>query len=177
MLFSDRSFWTMMHGIVLGGAAMLALFAALFAMNAAYALDAAAAVRDHQSRSVARLVVFGTVMLWVTVLSGTYVVFPPYRAAPPEGLTDLARYPRSLLLANSETAWLHTFAMESKEHMPWIAAMLATAAAFVAVRYRPALGTDPVLRRTVLALLGMCFTLVSFTAVMGILVNKAAPLE
>ena len=31
MLFTDRSFWTMVHGIVLGGGALMALAAALFA--------------------------------------------------------------------------------------------------------------------------------------------------
>ena len=35
MLFSDRSLWTMAHGIVLGGGALMGLAAALFALCAA----------------------------------------------------------------------------------------------------------------------------------------------
>jgi hypothetical protein len=47
-----------------------------------------------------------------------------------------SEFPRALVLATPSPAWLHSFAMESKEHMPWIASMLTTAVAFVAVRYR-----------------------------------------
>ena len=32
-LFSDRSVWTMIHGIVLGGGALMALAAALFSLR------------------------------------------------------------------------------------------------------------------------------------------------
>ena len=59
-------------------------------------------------------------MLWLTVIVGTYIIFPPYRATPPAGVTDLSEFPRALVLATPSTAWLHSFAMESKEHMPWI---------------------------------------------------------
>jgi hypothetical protein len=164
----------MLHGIVLGGAALMGLFAALFAMRAPHA-DATAG--DKQLRSVARLTVFVAAVLWVTVLTGTYVVFPPYRATPPEGVVDLARYPRALILDSPENAWLHTFAMESKEHMPWIGAMLATAVAFVGARCRSSLLADRDLRRIAVLLLTICFALASFTALMGIFVNKVAPLE
>jgi hypothetical protein len=177
MLFSDRSLWTMMHGIVLGGAALMALFAAVFAMRALYPADGPAGAVDRQSRSVARLTLFVALLLWVTVLTGTYIIFPPYRATPPPGATELAAYPRSMLLASPETAWLHAFAMESKEHMPWIAAMLATSVAFVAIRYRSTLAIDPRMRRMAMTLLVICFALVSFIALMGIFVNKVAPLE
>jgi hypothetical protein len=177
MLFSDRSLITMMHGIVLGGAALMALFAALFAMRALSAADAPGAAGDRQARSVAQLTVFAAIVVWAAVLTGTYIVFPPYRAAPPPGATDLAAYPRSMVLANPDTAWLHAFAMESKEHMPWIAAMLATAVAFVGMRCRLALLTDAGLRRMAMTLLAICFALVSFSALMGTFVNKVAPLE
>jgi hypothetical protein len=53
-------------------------------------------------------------MLWITVLVGTYVIFPPYRATPPAGLADLSAFPRALLHANPDTVWLHAFAMEIK---------------------------------------------------------------
>jgi hypothetical protein len=68
--------------------------------------------------------VFSAVMLWLTVIIGTYIIFPPYRATPPPGTTDLSQFPRALVLANPSTAWLHAFAMEIKEHMPWIASVL-----------------------------------------------------
>jgi hypothetical protein len=108
---------------------------------------------------------------------GTYVTFPPYRATPPEGLADLSRYPRSLIQSSPDSAWLHSFAMELKEHVPWIAAMLATAAAFVARRYRWRLLVDRHLNAMTAALLVICFVLVSFAAILGVFVNKVAPLE
>ena len=176
MLFTVRSVWTMIHGVVLGGLALMALAAALYALGTHRTTGAADAVEEH-GRSLGWLATFIAVTLWLTVLVGTYVNFPPYRATPPEGVTDLARYPRSLIQSNPSTAWLHAFAMEIKEHVPWIAAMLATAVAFVAVRYRSALLRDPLLRRMAMTFLAICFILASFAGVLGILINKVAPLE
>lgn len=177
LLFSERSLLTMLHGIVLGGAALLGIFAAMAVMRAVDSGATPMAGEDRRARSFALLTVFCAVVLWIAVLSGTYIIFPAYRATPPAGLTDLAAFPRSMLLGNPETAWLHAFAMESKEHMPWIAAMLATAVAFVAVHRRSMLLADPRLRSMSMTLLAICFALVSFTALLGTFVNKVAPLE
>jgi len=48
---------------------------------------------------------------WATVISGTYIVYPWYRAKPPEGTSDLSAYPRYLLLASESTAQWHTFGL------------------------------------------------------------------
>jgi hypothetical protein len=121
--------------------------------------------------------VFTALMLWLTVIVGTYIIFPPYRATPPPGTTDLSEFPRSLVLANPATAWLHAFAMESKEHMPWIASMLTTAVAFIAVRYRGTVLSNRSIRQMTFALLAVSFALVSFIALLGVFVNKIAPLD
>lgn len=176
MLFTDRSIWTMIHGIVLGGAALMGLAAALFSLQA-MRTGGASDVAQNQSRYLAGLTVFIAVALWLTVLVGTYVNFPPYRATPPAGLSDLSQYPRALIQSNPGAVWLHTFAMEIKEHVPWIAAMLATAVAFVGVRYRSTLLRDARLRSMTTALLAICFLLVSFVALLGVFINKVAPLE
>ena len=176
LLFSGRSIWTMVHGIVFGGGGLLAVTAALFAMIAMRTTppgDAAAA----QSRQLAWLLVAASVLLWSAVIVGTYVSFPPYRATPPEGLTDLSAYPRALIRSNPGTAWLHSLAMESKEHMPWIAAMLATGVAFVAARYRAQLLGDDRLRRISVSLLTLTLVLVAGVSLLGILINTVAPLE
>lgn len=167
----------MVHGIVLGGGALMALAAALFSLRAMRAADSASVAAQDQSRYLAWLVVLAAASLWLTVLVGTYVNFPPYRATPPDGLTDLSQYPRSLLQSNPATVWLHSFAMEIKEHVPWIAAMLATSVAFVAMRYRSKLLTDVRLNGMATTLLAICFVLSSIVGVLGILVNKVAPLE
>lgn len=177
MLFTDRSIWTMIHGIALGGGALLGLSAALFSLRAMRAGETSDAGRHDQARHLAWLTVSVAVVLWLTVLVGTYITFPAYRATPPEGLADLSQYPRALLHSKPGTVWLHAFGMEIKEHVPWIAAMLATAVAFVAVRYRSRLLSDGQLRGMATALVAICFLLVSFVALLGVFVNKVAPLE
>jgi hypothetical protein len=176
MLFSDRSIWTMVHGIGLGGAALMGLAAALFYLYAGRMSDGSGG-SPTASRALAGVTVFTAAMLWLTVLVGTYIIFPPYRATPPPGVTDLSQFPRSLVLASPNTAWLHAFAMESKEHMPWIASMLATAVAFISVRYRSRVLDDASLRNMAIILLAISFTLVAFVSLMGVFVNKAAPLQ
>ena len=172
MLFSDRSLWTMMHGIVLGGGEMMALSADLFALYTARRITPSRV----EGSMLAWLTAAIAAMLWLTVIVGAYLVFPPYRATPPEGTADLAQFPRVLILSRPDTVWLHAFAMEIKEHMPWIASMLATAVAFVAARHRTTLLNDVSLRTTVTRLLSVCFVLVAFAALLGVFVNKVAPL-
>jgi len=67
--------------------------------------------------------------------------------------------------------------MESKEHMPWIASMLTAAVAFVAVRYRSRVLQISSLRSLSMALLAISFALVAFVSLMGMFVNKVAPLD
>ena len=177
LLFSGRSIWTMVHGIVLGGLALMALFAALFSLRAMRVASISDAAAEIQAKYVARLTVLIAVTLWLTVIIGTYVTFPSYRATPPEGLSDLAQYPRSLLTSNPETRWLHGFGMEIKEHVPWITAMLSTAVAFVAVRYQSRFLRDGTLRGMATAFVTICFLLVAAAAMLGVFINKVAPLE
>lgn len=177
LLFSERSVWTMIHGIGLGGGALMALAASLFFLRATQPPAGADSVAERQTRYLAGLTVVIAVLLWLTVLVGTYVSFPAYRASPPEGVVDLSRYPRSLIQSNPGTVWLHSFAMEIKEHVPWIAAMLATAAAFTTARYRSRLMRDAQLRGMVTRTLAICFGLVAAAALLGTFINKVAPLE
>ena len=167
----------MIHGIVLGGGALMALAAALFSLRAMRATESSSAAAQDQARYVAWLVGFAAAALWLTVLVGTYISFPDYRATPPDGVTDLSQYPRSLIQSNPETVWLHSFAMELKEHVPWIAAMLATAVAFVAARFRSRLLTDRRLNGMATTLLAICFALASVMGLLGIFINKIAPVE
>ena len=174
MLFSDRSLLTMFHGLVLSGGALVLLFTALFTLRVMAAPEGSA-VPARTSNAFAWLMVATAALLWMSVIGGAYIVFPMYRATPPEGVASLADYPRALLLANPDTRWLHAFGMEIKEHMPWIAAMLVTAAAFVARRHRDTLLANASQRRIMGALLAVALVLVSFVALLGVFVNKVAP--
>jgi hypothetical protein len=177
VLFSERSLWTMTHGVGLGGAALMALAAVIFGMYLLSRQPLAAASAGDRSGPVAAITGFAALMIWLTTLLGTYVVFPLYRAAPPEGATDLAAYPRARLLADPATAWLHAFAMETKEHLPFIAAMLATAVAFVAWRYRERFLDERWLRALGVTFLATCFVIVAYVSLLGVFINKVAPVE
>ena len=74
MLFSERSIWTMVHGIGLGGGALVGLAAALFYLYAARSSDGAAA--PPGSGALAGATVLSAVLLWLTVIVGTYVDLP-----------------------------------------------------------------------------------------------------
>ena len=166
----------MTHGLVLSGGAMIGMAVALYALHVE-ATPEGTAVRARPAEWLARLSQATAAILWLAVISGTYVVFPLYRATPPEGLTVLQAYPRALLLSDPSTRWLHSFAMEIKEHVPWIAAFLTTAVAFIATRYRATLLADGRLRRLTAALLWTAFTMVAVVALLGVFVNKIAPVE
>ncbi len=193
-LFSVPSLLTMVHGLVLSGGAIVGLVVSLLALRwfaqpagvagAAHAgggLSAAHAdsglVGARAGDRFAQVTTVTAVLLWLAVLGGTYLVFPLYREAPPEGVTALADYPRAMLMANPDTRWLHAFGMEVKEHVPWIAAMLTTATAFVARRHRHTVLADGRMRRVMASLLVISLALVSFVGLMGVFVNKVAPLD
>ncbi len=176
MLFSTPSLLTMLHGIVFSGGALIGLGAALFALQA-MAQPEGSVVAERPARLVAWLAIATAVLLWSSVIGGTFIVFPLYRTPAPEGVTALAAYPRAFLMADPETRWLHAFGMEIKEHMPWIAAMLTTAVAAVAHTHRGSLLSSGALRRVASTLLLVAFALVSFVALLGVLINKVAPVQ
>lgn len=169
----------MLHGIVLGGGALVTLFTALFVLYAMRPSRAGAgsAEASGPSRPLILLLVGAAALLWMTVLGGTYIVFPIYRAPPPEGVTALAAYPRAFVLSDPGTAWLHSLGMEIKEHVPWMVAMIVTGVAYVAARARERLWGDRELHGTVTVLVAVCLALVSIASLLGVFVNKVAPVQ
>jgi len=174
-LLTFREIWTMIHGVVFGGGFLLAFtggMALLYTLKAD-ALTAAGARRHVLLAKLAALALAG--LTWLTVLTGTYVSYPWYRATPPEGVTDLTAYPRSYLKADPDLAFWHTFGMEWKEHVAWFAPLLATAVAFVVWRYGAYVARDSQLRRAVLVLFALAFVVGGIAGLLGMLVTKAAP--
>jgi hypothetical protein len=112
---------------------------------------------------------------WLTVISGTYLVYPWYRATPPEGVTDLSAYPRSFLKADPSISGWHTFGMEWKEHVAWFAPILATAVFYIVLKYGPQLSQNDRLRKMVLFLFILAFATAAIAGLFGALITKAAP--
>lgn len=168
MSLTDREFWTLVHGM---------LFGALFLLGFAGGLEGLYSLRPQllrpegvrdRTRRLKLGVVAMAVAAWGTVLTGTWIVYPWYREDIPES-------PRSMLLADPATEGWHLFGMEWKEHVAWIAPMLATAAAFIVFYYRADLIRNPMARRIAMALFVGAFVVAVIAGVLGALITKKAP--
>ena len=122
------------------------------------------------------------VVAWLTVWTGTWIVYPWYRAVPPDTIDRtvqsdaLREFPRYWLLASERTAEWHHFAMEWKEHVAWLAPMLATAVAFVVVYYGLRLVRKPEWRWPLLVLFTLAFISAGVAGLFGAFITKAAPI-
>ncbi|MGK5692872.1 hypothetical protein ACSNOJ_08125 [Streptomyces sp. URMC 128] len=114
------------------------------------------------------------VVAWATVLSGTWLVYPGYRAEPAPG-ADLVDYPKASLMADTTTEFWHHFGMEWKEHVGWLVPFLATAVAYLAIRHRALLEGDRRVRRTTVVLFSLAFWLSVVAAGLGAVINAVAP--
>jgi hypothetical protein len=180
MEFTERELWAVGHGLVLGTVFLLAFgggLAGLYSLSARYLTEEGVAERTP------RLLIGSAVMAivaWLTVLSGTFVVYPWYRATPPTGtdLTDqsvLGDFPRYWLLASDRTSEWHALGMEWKEHVAWIAPFLATAVAFAVLYYGAQLVRRGEIRRAAIIFFTLAFLAAGVAGLFGAFITKAAP--
>jgi MFS family permease len=132
---------------------------------------------SHPDRFLRIYLITMVVLAWVAVLTGAYVIYPWYRAAPPPGTVDLSMFPQRLLMSHPTTTNWHSLGMEWKEHVAWFAPISITMAASIFFRYGRDLRNHRQLRAAVL-----CFTLASFVAAaiagfFGAMINKYAPVQ
>ncbi len=139
MTLTEREFWTVIHGMVLGATFLLAFSG-------------------------------GLAGLW-SLRSD-----PWYRANPPAG-ADLTQFPRSYLLANPHLAEWHKFGMEWKEHVAWLSPILATAVAYVVLRYGTKLAHDAKIRQALIVLFTIAFVAAGVAGLFGAFINKVAPIH
>jgi len=176
MTLTGRELWAIIHGMVLGALFLLAFaggLAELINLGREFSTEAGIAKR-------LRRLTIGTwvmaVVAWLTVITGTWIVYPWYRAKPPEG-ADLKMYPRALLVSSPTTAEWHNFGMEWKEHVAWLAPILATAVAYMVTKYGDKLAEDAEVRRAVIVLLTIAFLTAAVAGLFGAFINKAAPIH
>jgi hypothetical protein len=170
MTISEREFWTVLHGMVFGTIFLLAFsggFAGLWSLNPE--LTKVAGIKERIKRLLIGMWTMA-IMAWLTVFSGTYIIYPWYRDPDPSSS-------RSLLLANAATKAWHTFGMEWKEHVGWFAPILATAAAFIVTYYGASLAEKDRLRKAVLVLFTTAFAASAVAGLFGALLNKVAPIR
>lgn len=177
---SNREFLTLFHGMILGFLFLLAFAGGLASL---YSLRPGLVTPSGLSGLKQRLfrLKAGTwlmaIVAWLMVITGTYIIYPWYRAPAPEGATDLSLYPRSFLRASETLSGLHTFGMEWKEHIAWFAPILATGVAYLVMRYGPEMAKNSQLRRIVIALFVISFVMAGIAGVFGGLINEAAPVR
>lgn len=177
MSLTSRELWTVIHGMTFGALFLLAFaggLAGLYSLRTEWVT--VEGVKERLTRLKTGLWAVA-VVAWGTVITGTYVVYPWYRAAPPKGTTDLAAFPRGLLLSSPNTALWHNFGMEWKEHVGWIAPIAATVVAYVVSYYGPRLAGESRVRRAVLWFFVAAFMTAAVAGVFGAFINKVAPLR
>jgi len=174
---STNDLWTTTHGMVFGFIFLLGFAGALvgvYMMKSEWLTAEGANVNVHRLRVFLWLL---AAAVWAAVFTGTYIVYPLYRAVPPEGTIDLTNFPRYLLLANESTAFWHKFGMEWKEHVAFISPLAATVVAFAVQYYGAALTKKPEIRRWVMIFFVVAFLAASAAGMFGAFITKAAPVR
>ena len=177
MEITFRDLMTVLHGMGFGALFMLAFSGAIGVIYGT-AISGARWTPGVLDRRMFHFYLIAMVVLaWLTVISGSYIVYPWYRALPPPGTTDLTAYPQRLLLSNPLTAGWHDFGMEWKEHIAWLAPIAMTMVAYVFIKYGPKLALFRDLRNAVLGFTLVAFIATAVAGAFGAFLNKYAPVR
>jgi hypothetical protein len=159
-----------LHGLVLGLLIVVAFLAAMVGISS---------LTPNGGKRLG-LAVGGTwalaVLGWLAVISGM-MMMARYNARPPDGTTDLAAFPRALLMSKPETAPLHAAGMIWKVYVGWFTPILATAVAAVLGAYGLEIADRPAMRRLLSRLLLVAFVTAVIAGMLGYMITKAAPLR
>ncbi len=170
MDFTNREWWGLIHGMGLGALFLLAFAGGLAGL---YSLRPDLITVEGVKERMRRLKIGTAVMAvvaWLTVITGTWIVYPWYRE-------DIASSAKSKLLATPGTADWHEFGMEWKEHLAWISPILFTAAAFIVFYYGSNLIRHERVRRTVMGLFVLAFVAAAIAGLFGALITKVEPVK
>ena len=177
MEITSHDFWTALHGMGFGALFMLAFSGALAEIYRMSAPGVPAAISAREQKVVGFYLAAMVILAWLTVFSGAYVIYPWYRAVPPAGVTDLADYPRRLLLSSGRTSEWHNVGMEWKEHVAWLAPIAITMVAYVTMKYGRAIVQHRNLRTAVLGFAIAAFVATGIAGAFGAVLNKYAPVR
>jgi len=168
MHFTYREWWTLIHGMVLGAVFLLAFAGGLAGL---WSLKANLVTPEGVVERMRRLkvgVVAMAAAAWLTVITGTWIVYPWYREDVPESA-------RSQLLADPDRMDWHKFGMEWKEHIAWISPMLATVVAFIVLYYGTNLIRHDRVRKTAITLFVLAFAFAAVAGALGAFITKVEP--
>ncbi len=176
MWISFNEFWTIIHGLTLGGLLLMIISAVLICilyMKPGWLTESG---KQKNMRILNYGVWLISILTWLTIIIGTYIVYPWYRANPPQG-ADIALFPRSFLLADPKLSWLHNFGMEWKEHVAWLPPILVTSVTFIVAYYGNRLLDHPKILKALITAISISVFTIIIAVVLGALINKAAPVR
>jgi hypothetical protein len=166
---TDRSWVNVIHGAVFGGAFLLTIVVAIIVVVLARPGDLTDRGVAESGRWLAWSILAMVVAGWVAVLTGTFVVDVWFHAAGPSSAATLLRDSATYRIWGADL-------IRVKEVVSWGAAVLATAAAYVAYRRRFRLAGARRPRALVIALLAAALTAAGIGGALGVLLTKLAPL-
>jgi hypothetical protein len=177
MEITTRSLWTLIHGLGFGALYLLAGSGAIVALSLRFSTDAQTQASPASDRFLSIYLAAMAALAWLIVLTGTYIIYPWYRATPPNGNVNLGAYPRSLLLSHPATSQWHSIGMEWKEHVAWLVPIAITAAAVVVIRYARDLRNHPQLRSALLGFIAISLFAAGIAGFFGAMLDKNAPVD
>lgn len=177
MEITTQSLWTLVHGMGFGALYLLAGSGAIATLYLRHSTDVSSYSAPNGDRFLGIYLIVMAALAWLTVLTGTYIIYPWYRAAPPKDTVNLGAYPRSLLLSHPATSQWHLIGMEWKEHVAWLVPIAITAAAFIAIRYARDLKHHPQLRTALLGFTAASLIAAGIAGFFGAMIDKNAPVE
>lgn len=177
MEITARGLWTLIHGMGFGAFYLLAFSGALVEFHRCYGRTTPCEANADGEKFLRVYLVLLALLAWVTVLTGTYLVYPWYRAAAPAGTANLGAYPQRLLLSHPATAAWHNIGMEWKEHVAWLVPIATTMTAAVFARYGRRLRAHAELRNSVAGFLVAAFLAAAVAGFWGAMLNKNAPVN
>jgi hypothetical protein len=177
MEITVRGLCTLIHGMGFGALYLLACSGALIELYRLTVRPEPSASMSGAPRFLKAYLLTMVALAWATVLIGTYLVYPWYRAAAPAGTMDLSTFPQRLLLSNAKTAGWHSLGMEWKEHIAWLVPISISMVAFVFLRYARDLKNHRSLRAAVLGFAASSFVAAGIAGFFGAMIDKHAPVE
>ncbi len=167
--FTTHGWWATLHGAVLGGTYLVLLTLALATVPQ---LSPAGGLTDHGVEQRIRwLIRGGAIMIfiaWVTVFLATIWVDAWFHL---QSTTS----PEALLQARPSLTWWDEWAIEWKERIGWVSAILATTGWYVIVYDRKVLSRSSKVRMGALVLLGLALLFGGLAALIGMLLAKLVP--
>jgi len=175
MEITARELWTMIHGMGFGALYLMACSGALVELYRRYCSPVGPGIRVEDERFLIVYMTAMSVLAWITVLTGAYIIYPWYRAAPPPETANLAAFPQRLLMSSPTTAAWHSIGMEWKEHVAWLVPISITMATAVFYQYRRTLRMHREMRAAVLTFVWVSLVAAGVAGFFGAMLNKNAP--